>query len=632
MTPHCNRPFSQAEIAALLADLGNDFVFLETAKISPDNSTSLLFSKPVEYLQCRAADDSNAFLAKCQEKLDQGFYLAGWFAYEFGLGLEARLRRLQPRADTIVAELGVYGRPTIFDHQTGQWNRPVELQPVASPQPGRISNIRLSQNQSDYEENIARIKSYIAAGDTYQVNYTLKLLFDYSGSTDALYMQLRRNQLVSYSAYLGRGQRRILSFSPELFFRKQGTCCMVRPMKGTSRRGRSLQEDAELATALHNDRKNRAENVMIVDLLRNDLGRLATMGSVTVTSLFDVETYESLLQMTSTIRGETPDHLALSDLFAALFPCGSVTGAPKIRTMEIIHELENGPRGVYTGAIGYLAPNGDAQFNVPIRTVVLDRGRAEMGIGSGIVADSEPGNEWRECCLKADFLRKPRHDFQLIETLLWVPDEGYWLLAYHLDRLQASASYFGYAMQRQELHDRLAAYADDMFAGEHYRVRLLMDRQGEITLSHSPCPTPLYRTLPPPGPQPPRAKARLAEQTTSSADTFLYHKTTHRQLYNQLWQEADQQGYLDYIFTNEQGEVSEGAITNLFIERDGIFFTPPLTAGLLPGVLRRYLLESFPEQVKEKRLRPADLNAKGVTLYLGNSVRGLVPVKLGNTP
>ena len=631
MTPYCNRPFSQAEIAALLAGLDNDFVFLETAKISPDNSTSLLFSNPVEYLQCRSATDTEAFLARCQEKLDQGFYLAGWFAYEFGLGLEARLRRLRPSADTIVAELGVYGRPTIFDHQTGQWNRPVELRPVASPQPGRISNIRLSQNQADYEENITRIKSYIAAGDTYQVNYTLKLLFDYSGSADALYMQLRRNQLVSYSAYLGRGQRRILSFSPELFFRKQGNRCMVRPMKGTSRRGRSLQEDASLAAALHNDRKNRAENVMIVDLLRNDLGRLATMGSVTVTSLFDVETYESLLQMTSTIRGETPDHLALTDLFAALFPCGSVTGAPKIRTMEIIHELENDPRGVYTGAIGYLAPNGDAQFNVPIRTVLLDRGRAEMGIGSGIVADSEPGNEWRECRLKADFLSKPRHDFQLIETILWVPNEGYWLLEYHLDRLQASARYFGYAMQRQELQKRLAEYTDT-FAAEHYRVRLLMDQQGEITLSHSACPAPLYRTLPSPGPQSPRAKTHLAEQTTSSADTFLYHKTTHRQLYNQLWREADQLGYLDCIFTNEQGEVSEGAITNLFIEREGILYTPPLRTGLLPGVLRRYLLESFPEQVKEKSLRPADLSDKGVSLYLGNSVRGLVPVELVNTP
>lgn len=625
------RPFSHSQITALLAGLKDDFVLLETAKVTDDNERSLLFHKAVDRLQCTGDISPLDFLNKCQETLKRGFYLAGWFGYEFGLGLEPSLSHLAPPKDIILADLGVYQSPCVYDHRLARWDQGDIPTGTFQQSDGKIDTIRLSLAQEGYEKIIARIKSYIEAGDTYQVNYTLKLLFDFYGSADDLYLQLRRNQMVSYGAYLRHNKQCIMSFSPELFFRKEKNICTVRPMKGTSRRGNSPDEDSELALALHNDEKNRAENVMIVDLLRNDLGRLASMGSVEVTSLFDVETYESLLQMTSTITGNTGEDLPLSQLFKALFPCGSVTGAPKIRTMEIIHELESGPRGVYTGAIGYLAPNGDALFNVPIRTIVLDGQKGEMGIGSGIVADSNAANEWQECRLKADFLNKAPSDFQLIETMLWSPDNGYWLLPLHLERAKASASYFGFPLDVDELTAALTAY-QDILGTETCRVRLLIDREGEITISHSPCPLPKNCALPPSPSLDALPKTYLATERTDSANTFLYHKTTKRQTYDRHWQEAHQAGFFDVIFTNERGEISEGAISNIFLEKGGIFYTPPVSAGILAGVFRKYLLSSYPEQVKEKHLTKADLKAPDTTLYLGNSVRGLVQVELAASP
>ncbi|MBU0681334.1 MAG: aminodeoxychorismate synthase component I [Proteobacteria bacterium] len=628
---HPLHPFSQHQTAALLAGLKDDFVFLETGKITDENYTSLLFHKPVARLQCVGDISPLEFLASCQDMLDNGFYLAGWFSYEFGLGLEPTLASLLPPRETILADLGVFNSPCSYDHRQGSWSHtdvPTDLPPQASCQ---VTNIRLNLTQENYEKNIAKIKSYIAAGDTYQVNYTLKLLFDFHGSADELFLQLRRNQLVSYSAYICHNNQRIMSFSPELFFRKEKELCTVRPMKGTSRRGRTLSEDQERIVSLQNDEKNRAENVMIVDLLRNDLGRLANMGSVEVKSLFDVETYESLLQMTSTITGKTSADLSLAPLFKALFPCGSVTGAPKIRTMEIIRELETSPRGVYTGAIGYLTPTGDALFNVPIRTVVLDGEKGEMGIGSGIVADSIAKKEWQECLLKSHFLSKPRSDFQLIETMLWSQDQGYWLLNEHLDRAQASARYFGYRFDKAEITTKLLHYQGTQ-TEVTARVRLLVDREGNITISHTPCPFPQNPGLPssPQARKNSLPRTRLAAEQTDSSDIFLYHKTTQRKVYDRLWQEAQGEGYMDIIFTNERGEISEGAITNIFVEKEGVFYTPQVTSGLLPGIFRGYLLTTFPERVREKTLFAADLSAPGVTLYLGNSVRGLVQVELIN--
>ncbi len=631
-----NTPLPDPIIDTILSHLGaeKDFVFLETSKTTPSERRSLLFTKPIAQLTYRAGQEIEAFFRTAQGHLDQGYFLAGWFAYEFGYALEPVLRSfLDPQAKRPLARLGVYPAPFTIDH-AAPWpeGRPPLPFAGAADRPAdqyRIDNLLPNLTPADYLRDLARIKEYIAAGDTYQVNYTLKLMFEFTGSPEALYKALRRNQPVSFSAYLDLGGDRILSLSPELFFRKSGKLCEVRPMKGTMPRGHDEQEDQRFAAALQNDLKNRSENVMIVDLLRNDLGRVSRPGSVTVTKLFTVETYPTLHQMTSSITGRIADHIGLTDLFKALFPCGSVTGAPKIRTMEIIHELEHQARGVYTGAIGYLAPDGDAVFNVPIRTVVLNEGRGEMGIGSGIVHDSDPEAEWRECLLKGKFLSDPRPDFQLIETILWQRDTGFWLLEHHLTRLAASAGYFDYPADLGAIRRQLQT-ASAAWEAAAVRVRLLLHQDGRIEIKAEPCDPPAALDLPAPiecAPSVGRPRIIISSQATDSSWPFLYHKTTRRELYSRERQQAVDQGYYEVVFINENGEITEGSITNILIRRGQEFFTPPLGCGLLAGVCRAHLLSLHPGLITERPLRREDLAAADA-IYLVNSVRGIVQVRL----
>ena len=623
-------PFSSSDLQQLLAGLsGREFAFFETTRFTDEEHCSLLFVEPIDHLICTAGRQPEQFLQKARQKLDQGYHLAGWFAYEFGYLLEPVLAdRFRPRPDTVVAHLAVFREPAVFDHCqgkaiSGSWPSSPAGQDIQKHD-CVIGNLRLSENKKDYLEKIHRIKEYIGAGDTYQVNYTLKMLFDFAGSPDELYRRLRRNQSVSYSAYLKLGGRRVLSFSPELFFRKEGGRCAVRPMKGTSRRGRTLTEDVAVGNRLRRDEKNRSENVMIVDLLRNDLGR---MGRVSVPSLFDVETYETLHQMTSTIIGEIPASIPLIDLFRALFPCGSVTGAPKIHTMEIIHELESGTRGIYTGAIGYIRPDGDCCFNVPIRTVVLEGNRGEMGIGSGIVYDSDPIQEWRECKLKGCFLTRPLPDFQLIETILWRPDHGFWLLDFHLDRLLDSARYFFFQAKRKQIMESLNLQEKEFSRNTPRRVRLLLHKDGRLELGSVPCSAPGNISFQDHVPSADCPLVRFSEEQTDSRQVSLFHKTTLRKLYNSERTKAVDEGCFEVLFRNERDEVTEGSITNLFIRKGRLVFTPPIECGLLGGVMRRFLLEKYGESVREKVLHRRDL-LEADDLYVVNSVRGVVRVRL----
>lgn len=620
-----------AALDSLFSAYGNDdFIFLETSKCDKANHRSLLFSKPIEHLVCRNNDDPAIFLKEAQEKLDQGYYLAGWLAYEFGYLLEPGLHLNKMQANNIIADLGVFGHPVVFNHQdgsveNGQWPQDETAKTLAINAP--VTNIKTSQTESKYLDNIDKIREYIAAGDTYQVNYTLKLLFDLCVSPEDLYQILRNRQSVAYGAYIKFKNRHTLSFSPELFFHKKKNRCTVRPMKGTITRGRTLTEDQRQKNHLHHDLKNRSENIMIVDLLRNDLGRLASMGSVNVDSIFDIETYETLHQMTSTIRADIPEKLALIDLFKALFPCGSVTGAPKVRTMEIISELENEPRGIYTGAIGFLSPYNEVQFNVPIRTITIKNGKGEMGIGSGIVYDSDPKQEWHECLLKANFLtNEQRPDFSLIETILWQPDEGYWLYDQHIERLLSSALFFNYPVINDDIQTKLNEQAKSLDPLQCHRIRLLLDQYGKITTTATTCPKPNMAKLDiNERPQ----KIKLAEKKTKSTDLFLYHKTTNRNLYNNQYQKAVDQGFYEVIFKNEKDQITEGAITNIFIRRGHLLLTPPIKCGLLPGTCRQEIINSPPKgfKVKEEAITEQDIrSADGV--YLANSVRGLVRVEL----
>ena len=622
----------ETSLSRLLNWLENqqEFVFLDCARISGEEHRSFLFTGPIRWLACTEPDQAGAFLAEADALRSRGYYLAGWLGYEFGYLLEPSLAPLCPRTELPYAVFGVFDNPFIVDHQSGAPAFPDSLfrnVEGEGDEPFAIENLRANIEKTEYLRAIDRIRDYIVAGDTYQVNFTMKLLFGFSGSPSALYRSLRRNQRVAYGAWIRQGGRDIMSFSPELFFRAGHDRITVRPMKGTMKRGRNLAEDQQQQKILQGDGKNRSENVMIVDLLRNDLGRLlhATGGGrVQPRSLFDVEVYDTLLQMTSTVDGILSSRSlpGLGEIMPALFPCGSVTGAPKIRTMEIINELEKEARGVYCGAIGFSGPR-ESVFNVPIRTVVLEGNRGEMGVGSGIVFDSDPEDEWQESLLKARFLTRPQPEFQLIETLLWQPGSGYWLFEQHMERLAGSAKYFLFACARQRVVERLTTAAQSF--SQPARVRLLLYCDGRVDITATELadnPQPRVEPSIVPGPLP---KVIFSRIQTDPDNIHLYHKTTERPLYVAEREKMIGRGYHEVLFCNRRGEVTEGSITNIFIIREGGLLTPPIQCGLLGGTFRRFLLDRG--TASEQVLSREDVG-RAEAVYVGNSVRGLVQVEV----
>jgi para-aminobenzoate synthetase/4-amino-4-deoxychorismate lyase len=573
----------------------------------------LLFEKPVEVVRCDEPDQAEAALARVAAAGGRGLYAAGFMSYELGYLMEDKLAGLLPRdRRSALLWFGLFDTPREMDHAAaGKWVR-------ARAKGGyRLDGLSLSVDQAGYLTAARRVKDYIAAGDVYQINLTFKYEFDFSGDPFALYGDLRHRQRVAHGALIAAPGFSVVSLSPELFLRVHDGRAEARPMKGTAPRAADPAADAALAAWLKADEKSRAENLMIVDLLRNDLGRVAEIGSVEVSDLFTVESYPTVHQMTSGITARLRPGVGLPELARGLFPCGSVTGAPKVRAMEIIRELELAPRGVYTGAIGYLAPGGEAAFNVAIRTLVLDaEGRGEMGVGSGIVQDSDPEAEFEECLLKARFLTEDRAEFRLIETLRWRPEEGYYLLDRHLSRLAASAAYFGFPCDRAAVERRLRA--EDLEAARPMRVRLLLDAEGEIEIEAVVLQEPEEgREL----------GFALAERRVDSRDPFFYHKTTRREVYDgELARLRAETGCDEVVFLNERGELTEGSFTNLFVGRDGRLLTPPVSCGLLDGTLRRELIEDPGTRVEERVLGPEDLESAD-RVFLGNSVRGLLPAR-----
>ena len=476
-----------------------------------------------------------------------------------------------------------------------------------------VAEIEPALEEADYCARVEQVRRWIAEGDCYQINLTFPLDFKVFGDPLALYARLRERQPVRYGAFIQTDSGALLSFSPELFFERSGSRVVTRPMKGTASRASGLAEDAAQCAALLASEKERAENIMIVDLLRNDLGRLAAPGQVSVDVLCAAEAYPTLWQMVSTVSAELPK-ARLFELFQALFPCGSITGAPKIRAMQRIAELEVAPRALYTGALGYLKPGGDCRFNVAIRTLELAPGKpARLGIGSGIVIDADPAREYAECLLKARFLSAFDPGFELIETLRLENGE-YPLLSLHLQRLSASAKALGFACDPAAVQHALQAHAAAEPAGV-FRVRLSVAHSGVCQIERVALPA-----------APASWQAVLADEVLDPDDYLLRHKTTARSRYDRaLAQLAGRPGVFDAIFLNARGEVCEGARSNVFIERHGVLLTPPLACGLLPGVMRRHLLESG--RARESVLMLDDLtNADAV--YLANALRGLFPVSL----
>lgn len=551
----------------------------------------------MEHLEIVVADDFNAVMARLE---GGGLWTVAAIDYELGYLLEPRSAPpdWRPSGRPLASFWCFSEREALSAEVAEQWLADqAQLAGVFDCQPG--------MDEKSYCAAVDRIQAYISAGDCYQVNYTFPLQFNWFGTPLALYAKLRQRQPVRYGGFVGDAQQGLVSLSPELFLEKRGKRLLTRPMKGTA--PRHLPQEA-----LSDSIKDRAENLMIVDLLRNDLGRVAENGSVRVDSLFSIEDYPTVWQMVSEVSA-TLGEVSLGDILRALFPCGSITGAPKIRAMQIAAELEPERRGVYTGALGWLAPNGDFRLNVAIRTLELGADfKGKMGIGSGIVADSVAGAEWRECLLKASFLSAADPGILLIETLR-LETGAFPRLAGHLARLQASATRLGFVFDDKAV---LAALAD--LPGEgRWRVRLTLSRGGEVKVAA------FSLADEPAGPR----WAIWSAQTIDSTYPLRQFKTTDRAIYDQaLTSIADQPAIFDVLFINERGEVAEGARSNVFVERDGCLLTPPLASGALPGVLRAELLASG--RAREAVLRPADL-AGG--FLLGNALRGLVPVNLRST-
>jgi para-aminobenzoate synthetase / 4-amino-4-deoxychorismate lyase len=566
-----------------MLDRSRPFVLLDDAR--KGGAPARLYHDPVETILI----DDPAKVLPCLEALryaaDHGVHVAGWMAYDAGAPGEPGTAC----TDRPLLWFGLFERfdlvddvPALLPDPAGAW---------AGPPVPRIA-------RQDYLEAFARIEAYIAAGDIYQANLTFQAEVAVVGDPLALYARIRGQAAAGWGGIVHDGARTLLSFSPEMFFRIEGRRIEARPMKGTAARD---SDPDDLAA----DPKQRAENLMIVDLIRNDLARIAEPGSVEVPALYTVETYPTLHQMTSTVTARLGEGRDALSVLAAAFPCGSITGAPKLRAMAIADEVEAGPRGIYTGAIGHIDISGDAAFSVAIRTLVVEDGRASIGLGSGIVADSNGPAEWRECLAKGRFITAACRPFDLIETMMFDAVEGVRELERHLGRMKRSADALGFTFNRHDLRNELQAATFRL--REAAMVRVKLSRRGGIAIEVRPMPE-----------TPAEVIAPIVALPVSPEDFRLAHKTSDRAFY------AEARGaHFDVVLRRPDGLLTEGTLTSLFVEREGLLLTPPLARGLLPGTLRERLIETG--LAIEHDLVEADLRDG---FLLGNAVRGLIRARL----
>ncbi len=631
-----------------------DFVLFDDAQASAAQPSSRLLQTPLSQAQAWEQAEVLPMFAQLDAAVAQGRHAAVFLAYEAaqavaGLPVQAPA----PQAAPLMEALTFAAASLLSADEVARW---LQTQRAALPEgvaemPCGVAGLQPGITPEQYVAALARIADHLRAGDSYQINFTWPLHGQAFGHPLALYAALRQAQPTRYACLAKLGPRWVLSFSPELFFARDGAMLRARPMKGTAPRLPEAQADAQAAQALAADPKNRAENLMILDLLRNDLGRLAVPGSVQVPERFTVEPYPTVWQMTSSVQAELDTRAgppSWAAIFAALFPCGSVTGAPKRMSMDIIRTLESGPRGLYTGALGFIDPRDVAQgplavFSVPIRTLELadavqTEGEAagtrplRLGVGSGVVIDSDPHAEWQECWDKLRFVTAHDPGFGLIETFaaLWPLQSA--RIERHLARLARSAAFFGFACDLSALRQALAQAHQGLgqdtppaqfvpadpwqaacaaLAPAAWRTRLVLRKSGAFDID--------VQAMPPAPSQP--VRLLLAAERLDATDLFLRHKTTHRARYDAAWRAAEAQGAFDQLFCNQRGELCEGGRSTLLLQRDGVWWTPPLHSGLLPGVARQMLLDSG--AVREAVLRPEDL-PRASRLAVVNSVRGVL--------
>jgi aminodeoxychorismate synthase, component I, bacterial clade len=605
------------------------FVLLDDAR-TEGAADARLYLRPREIVTARRGEEVQPALARLEACARAGGHVAGYMTYEAGLALEPRLR---PLLDARAGAPGLLLWFGVFDgcERIGAADVPVWLRENAGPGTLSIGPLEPQIAFGDYEQAYAALHGAIAAGDIYQANLTFPLAGQWQGDPVALYAAIRPSAAAGYGAIVHDGSHWHLSFSPELFFALKDGAVRAMPMKGTRARGRDEAEDVSLRRELQASVKDRAENLMILDLMRNDLARVSQAGSVRVTDPFRIESYPTVHQMVSSVDSLLLPGKTATDLLRALFPCGSITGAPKIRAMELIDQVERWPRGAYCGSIGFIEPTGDAVFNVAIRTLHLmpDRngggnggaGRAILGVGSAIVADSEALPEWRECLIKGGFVRESKTrppgeapspaSFDLIETMRFTPDEGVALLELHLERIKGSAAVLGFGFDRHAVRNAIQALCFD--AERASRLRLVVSRSGAYALE--------LGEMPPSLPEP--ATVAVMRKPVDSGDWRLQHKSTDRGFYDTGLAAAKAAGANEAVFLRDDGLVTEGCFTNIFVERGGMLLTPAASLGLLPGVLRRHLIE-------EGRAAEAELTLEDLAggFLIGNALRGLMPARL----
>ena len=553
------------------------------------------FTKPIKELKTRNLAQVKDLLAQVEDYQQQGYYVVGYVSYEAAPAFEEKLA-VHPAP--LMGEYLLYF--TVHDSVEKS------IIPLTYDEIDMPSNWKEETSKEEYEKAIAQIHHHLRQGDTYQVNYTVQLKQAVTANPFAIYNRMVVEQEAGYNAYVEHDEMAVISMSPELFFEQKGCDLTTRPMKGTTKRGLTNQEDLDQAAWLEQDPKNRSENMMIVDLLRNDMNRLSEVGSEHVERLCQVEQYSTVWQMTSTIKSQVRPDVDLVEVFRSLFPCGSITGAPKIATMEIIKNLEPQARGVYCGTIGILLPNGRRIFNVAIRTIQLHKGQAIYGVGGGITWDSTWESEYREVHQKAAVLYRKQVPFQLITTGK-ISQKHLLFKEEHIDRLRNAGRYFAYPFNPENLLQRIDAECQACHVEKDYRLRISISKSGDIDLCCQEL-TPL---------SPAFCQAQLCLQERSLKTPFTYFKTTYRPHLTVAKQEK--------IYHNENGELLETSIGNLVLQIAGKLYTPPINLGILPGIYRQHLLEKG--KVEEKVLTLEEL-ARAEAIYGCNAVRGLYKLSL----
>jgi para-aminobenzoate synthetase/4-amino-4-deoxychorismate lyase len=572
-------------------------------------ATSYLFLKPYEIISIQPNQDHNYAFKTAQKLIKKNYSGYILINYEAAFLFEQKLSHLLEQGNQKLIQVVFFDKDNIkklksskiiFDH-SGQGNY-------------SVSDYRLNRSKAEFIDDINKIKHYIGEGDTYQVNYTIKALFKFSGSYSSFFQKLLFNQSAKYAAFINNNDVYILSLSPELFFNQKNKKIISHPMKGTLRRGFNNNSDKVLKTELINSEKNLAENVMIVDLIRNDLGRICRYGSVSVPALFKIEKYESLLQMVSEVEGTLRKKINLKELINNLFPCGSVTGAPKIRTMQIINEIEKAARGIYTGSIGIITPK-EIKMNVAIRTITLNKnsGDGVMGLGSGIVWDSDPQSEFEENILKSKFLTEPLKYFEIFETMKYESGK-IWFLDDHLLRMKSAADFFLFKFNEKKIKKQLENVLFGLAEHSNKKIRLALAKCGEIRIEVSEIKVTGNND-----------SAIVSQSRINSTDKFRHFKTTDRKLYDDEYEHFCSKGFFEVLYLNEKNELAEGSRTNIFLRKQKSWFTPSLESGALPGIYRKHFIANI-RNISERTLTIEDLKIADA-LVLTNALQGEIKVK-----